>query len=192
MSKKENIVRYAIIFFAIFLVVAAFSFRQRAVGEADDWKVVVTHISENRKDPPKVILYRSDDGSHWLITYTIDRTDKNRFTAIASRQLPKAPESLIGDKENTGVWVEMQENWHFFNEQLKEEKRDTHYRKEGTSEGVPFQIDEEKTIIVSTGGHPIRFKVEPDDQVVSVCPLTVDRSLWLLLLENDVKVVVSE
>ena len=193
-TKKERFIRFTIIIFSLIFVAVGYRFQIEKMNSADDPpKIAVLHVSESNNEPPIIAMYRWLENNHLLTIYRIDRGNRFHFQEMHTTELPDAPDKILGDQKITGVWAEIDGEWIFYDENLQRVRREPIYRDVTSGETVPYTIDKKNGEVSIRGNEKsVSFRLENNEMIHGIYSLTNDEKLYLVLFDNDVKLIVLE
>ena len=192
-SKMDTLIRISIILVCVIAVSIAFFIQGKNQQPKESMPLVsVIHESNQIDDPPLLAVYQSKNSKHYLILYEVIRTDNNRFKATNTIELSEKPKMFRKDKKSKGVWVNFDDRWTYYNENLENEKRDNTFIDEKIT-SVPFQYEtSEKRVNLFLMDQSIQFSLTEDEKLIDIYTLSKDKKLLLAHFENDIKIIVRK
>ncbi|WP_062355056.1 hypothetical protein [Bacillus kwashiorkori] len=189
-SFKDKITRYSFIIIAIGLVIAGFSLQKGSNNNSVEKTAIVIHESNDINDKPLVAILSYDHKKYMLKLFQVDRLDSNKFHLINEISQAEKPLEMRKDKETNGLWLHFNKKWVYFNEYLEEETRDKKYRLDHRNNRINWEKENNLITLTSLTDDSIySFPINENDKVHFIAPLAKDNSLWLAIINNEVKVL---
>jgi hypothetical protein len=187
-TRKEKRLRYLLILFFVSITAGAFFFKYSDMSKGDENHTplaVVLQESTGDNENPIVVMYNFQQNQHTLAQYEIKRNADFRFVALDAVKLKQAPSEMVLDKD-TGVWVKVSDKWHYFDRYLQQQERSEELI--GKSTYVPFTIEKDNDDIWMMIEGMRKMKMDLNEKVSEVHPLSNNRDLWLLVTESGAKI----
>lgn len=194
-SKKEKIIRFLIIGVIGITTLYLFSIQYGPVEVKEKVQppepfqpmAVVVQEKDQQNQNPVIAIVKEHEKKPILVTYMIDEKDNYKFDTINAIELETHPTRLEKDKNSNGVWLQADEEWMFYNEELIVEKG---VKKEENEIEEDFQVSIEET---DTEQYVVKLSNETGfiiqksfkEKPLSVHKLSIEHDLWLVLFEKD-------
>lgn len=191
-SKKEKTIRYLLILVICILLFAAFSYRNKNLlthtsKMETDFPLAVVLKKGTSYENPLVALYEKEDDERFLAIYEIQKNNHYFFHTLKAVKLHDPLEDISTDRSSLGIWIKISGKWHYLNESLHEKDRSL---KNKSSDGkIKYSIktfNDKKQLFLPNGKIAL---LDGKEKVKEIYPLTETNDLWLVITENDVKVV---
>ncbi|WP_417899310.1 hypothetical protein ABN702_02800 [Bacillus haimaensis] len=194
-SKKEKIIRFLIIGVIGITTLYLFSVQYGSDEEKEKAKppkpfqpmAVVVQEKDQQNQTPVIAIVKEHEEKPILVTYKINEKDNYKFDTINAIELKTHPTQLEKDPKSKGIWLQTDEEWMLYNEELKMEKG---VKKEENEEEKDYQVSIEETDtkqyvvkLSNEGGFIIQKSF--DEKPISVHKLSEKHDLWLVLFEKD-------
>lgn len=187
-TKREKRLRYFLVAVFVSITIGALFYKYNGIDQAkrdDPVPLVIVIEGSSEKDNPVVIMYDFREPKHILAQYEIERNHDYRFKTLHAVEIKQAVTDLEKDRDE-GVWVKISGKWHYFDQDLQPKKRSLEYK--SSTKPIPYtevQTEDGKWIVLGDGE---RVKVEVNEIVRQVLPLSIDQRLWLILTNHGVKI----
>ncbi|WRP05741.1 hypothetical protein U9J35_17765 [Rossellomorea aquimaris] len=192
-SKREKTLRFLLIGLCVLVVFGGFVYSSNSSLQVDDsgQSIRAEVLSAgNREQNPVIAVAKMAQDQPVLIIYELDRSNQYYFKVLHSVSLQKSVKKIGLTKDKDRIWVQLdKKQWVLFSKSLEvlQEKKDA--PSTVISSKQPFKYDEHNQLIdlsFRENKDPIQLdwsdqKAEP----VEVHSLMVDKSLWLVVLQED-------
>ncbi|MBY0124111.1 hypothetical protein [Bacillus sp. S/N-304-OC-R1] len=193
-TKKEKSIRLILIVFFILVTMFAFIIRNHN-QPVKSYKyqpiALVIKQSADGTDDPVVALYEFKNSEHVLAFFKVERNNNYKFKTLHAIKLKGAPDQLLPDRGEKGVWVHLGNKWQYFSERLEIKSRDTQFKKSKSPYEATFKIIEEASKVLINNNHTISLK-NSSNPPTGIYSLSKDDSLWLIITKKNVGIGLVE
>ena len=192
-SKREKTLRFVLIGLCVLVVFGGFVYSSDSPERVDESGQSIhaeVLTAGNREQNPVIAVAKMAQDQPVLIIYELDRSNQYYFKVLHSVSLQKRVKKIGLTKDKDGIWVQLdKKQWVLFSNSLEvlQEKKDA--PSSVISSKQPFKHEENKHVIdvsFKENKDPISLdwtgqKADP----VEVHSLSADKSLWLVVLQED-------
>ncbi len=191
-TKKEKFIRFFFIVFFILIVLFALAYRQDKMGAgqtSQSLQALVLHASIAETDQPVAILCERKNNQTILGVYEIDKKDQYKFKTLNAKKFNSRIEKLSADQNENGFWALIDEEWHYFNTSLQEEKRNIKMMDESPYK-MAFTYNKEEAKIMVNDIQSIMM--DEEEAPLELHALSEGGQLWLILTDKGVKIAAND
>jgi hypothetical protein len=192
-SKREKTLRFVLIGLCVLVVFGGFVYSSdpsERVDESGQSIHAEVLTAGSREQNPVIAVAKMAQDQPVLIIYELDRSNQYYFKVLHSVSLQKRVKKIGLTNDKDKIWVQLdKKQWVLFSKSLEvlQEKKDA--PSSVISSKQLFEYNEDNQLIdvsFREGKDPISLDLSDQEaDPVEVHSLSVDKSLWLVVLQED-------
>ncbi|MGM0853538.1 MAG: hypothetical protein ACQEWI_13140 [Bacillota bacterium] len=192
-SKREKTLRFVLIGLCVLVVFGGLVYSSTSSEQVDESGQSIhaeVLTAGNKEQNPVIAVAKMAQDQPVFIIYELDRSNQYYFKVLHSVSLQKRVKMIGLTKDKEGIWVQLdKKQWVLFSKSLEVLQEKKVAPSSVISSKQPFKYNEHKQLIdisFRENKDPIQLDLsDQKDEPVEVHSLSVNKSLWLVVLQED-------